>query len=68
METVHFSTNNRVGVSLCVDESQSGALGFSRIFQTADPSLARKPETFILRAEERHALMEYLNRTHETTI
>lgn len=62
MESIHFSTNSVVGINLNADEQPKGDLLLLRVFQSATEP--REPESFMLRAEERHGLMEYLNRTH----
>jgi hypothetical protein len=62
MESVHFSTNNVVGINLNADEQPNGDLLLLRVFQSA--TAPQDPESFVLRSEERHGLMEYLNRTH----
>ncbi len=64
MEVIHFSTNNEVGINLSAEEVEGGDLMLLRTHQTANPRLAKPPEPFIIRAEERHAVMEYLNKTH----
>jgi len=65
VEVIHFSTNNRIGINLSVGESEKGDLLLCRTFQTSVTLLAKSSETFTLRAEERHAVMEYLSRKHE---
>jgi len=61
--TIHFSNNNSVGINLAVFEEENGDLSIMRCFQSASsPSV---PEIFTLRAEERHGLMEYMQRAFE---
>ena len=64
MKVIHFSTNNSVGINLSVEEKENGDLLFIRVFQTASPKKTKPPELFALRAEEKHAVMEYLNEGH----
>ncbi len=60
MENIHFSTNGITGINLSGEEQPNGDLLLLRVFQCA--AAPRTPETFTVRAEERHGLMEYLNR------
>lgn len=68
MKVIHFSTNNEVGINLSVSENLNGDLFLVRCFQTANPKLTKPPETFLIRAEERHSVMEYLNKTHALVV
>ncbi len=60
MENIHFSTNGVIGINLSGEEQPNGDLRLLRVTQSA--TAPRAPEMFTVRAEERHGLMEYLNR------
>lgn len=64
MKTIHFSTDNVVGINLAVGEQPNGDLLLCRVFQTVEADKAKVPELFTVRAEERHAVCEHLMKAH----
>ena len=66
MKVIHFSTDNVTGINLSAERQENGDVSVIRTFQSA---IGRcPPETFTIRAEERHALMEYLSEIHSEGI
>jgi hypothetical protein len=60
METIHFFTDGQVGVHLTADELPSGDLRLLRVYQSA--THPQEPDVFVLRADERRDLRDYLSR------
>lgn len=58
MSTIHFSTDGDVGIHLSAEEQSNGDLRLTRVYQSATDR--RRPEQFLLRAEERQDLAAYL--------
>lgn len=58
MDTIHFSTDGDVGIHLTAEEQPNGDLRLTRVYQSA--LAGRKPESFLLRAQERQDLRTYL--------